>query len=41
MRDSQADLERITADLGYRPTVDFEAGLERTLEWFLGQGRDR
>jgi nucleoside-diphosphate-sugar epimerase len=34
VRDSLADLRRISAELGYRPTVDFEAGLERTLEWF-------
>jgi UDP-glucose 4-epimerase len=32
VRDSQASLERIAAVLGYRPLVDFEEGLRRTLE---------
>src|SRR3954468_21826790 len=32
VRDSQASLERIEAVLGYRPLVDFEEGLRRTLE---------
>ena len=31
VRDSQAGLERIEAALGYRPEVDFEEGLRRTL----------
>ena len=32
VRDSQASLEHIGATLGYRPLVDFEEGLRRTLE---------
>jgi UDP-glucose 4-epimerase len=32
VRDSQASLARIEAVLGYRPLVDFEEGLRRTLE---------
>ncbi len=32
VRDSQASLERISAILGYRPLVDFEEGLRRTVE---------
>lgn len=31
VRDSQASLERITAAIGYRPLVDFEEGLRRTV----------
>jgi UDP-glucose 4-epimerase len=31
VRDSQASLERISAALGYRPEVDFEEGLRRTV----------
>ena len=36
VRDSQASLERASSVLGYRPTVDLEAGLRRTWEWFRG-----
>src|SRR5205823_729555 len=32
VRDSQASLDRIGAVLGYRPQVDFEEGLRRTIE---------
>ena len=32
VRHSQASLERIEAAIGYRPLVDFEEGLKRTLE---------
>ena len=35
VRDSQADLSRITAELGYQPVVDFKKGLQQTLSWFL------
>jgi UDP-glucose 4-epimerase len=31
VRDSQASLERIRAAIGYRPIVDFEEGLRRTV----------
>jgi UDP-glucose 4-epimerase len=38
VRDSLADLTRIQTDLGYRPAVDFETGLGRTLDWFRSAG---
>lgn len=34
IRHSRARIERITADLGYSPTIAFEEGLRRTLEWY-------
>lgn len=37
VRHSEADISAAVADLGYRPAVDFETGLGRTVEWF----RDR
>jgi UDP-N-acetylglucosamine/UDP-N-acetyl-alpha-D-glucosaminouronate 4-epimerase len=33
VRDSQADITKATALLGYEPTVSLEEGLQRTLEW--------
>jgi nucleoside-diphosphate-sugar epimerase len=33
VRDSQADISKAAALLGYRPVVEFEEGLRRTLEW--------
>jgi UDP-glucose 4-epimerase len=33
VRDSQADISKAKALLGYEPLVSFEDGLERTLEW--------
>jgi UDP-glucose 4-epimerase len=33
VRDSLASLTRIEAALGYRPVVEFEEGLRRTVEW--------
>jgi nucleoside-diphosphate-sugar epimerase len=33
VRDSQADISKASALLGYQPIVSFEQGLERTLEW--------
>jgi nucleoside-diphosphate-sugar epimerase len=33
VRDSQADLSRAKALLGYRPVVSFEEGLSRTVAW--------
>jgi len=33
VRDSQADISKAKALLGYEPIVPFEDGLERTLEW--------
>ena len=34
VRDSQADITRARALLGYEPSVSFEEGLRRTLEWY-------
>jgi nucleoside-diphosphate-sugar epimerase len=34
VRDSQADITRARAVLGYEPVVSFEEGLHRTLEWY-------
>jgi len=34
IRDSQADISRARQVLGYEPTVMFEEGLERTIEWY-------
>jgi len=34
IRDSQADISRAREILGYEPTVRFEEGLERTLDWY-------
>jgi nucleoside-diphosphate-sugar epimerase len=33
VRDSQADISKAEALIGYKPTVPFEEGLRRTLEW--------
>jgi UDP-glucose 4-epimerase len=37
IRLSQADIAAIQRDLGYAPTVSFEDGLGRTLDWFRSQ----
>lgn len=34
VRDSQADIEAVRAAFAYRPQVDLEEGLRRTLEWY-------
>ena len=34
VRDSQADISKARALLGYEPIVPFEEGLERTVEWY-------
>ena len=34
IRDSQADISRARAVLGYEPTVALEEGLQRTFEWY-------
>jgi UDP-glucose 4-epimerase len=41
VRHSEADIAAATTDLGYEPTVDFEHGLRRTVDWFGAYGRDR
>jgi len=34
VRDSQADIQKAGALLGYQPAVSFEAGLAKTIEWY-------
>jgi len=34
VRDSQADIGKARRLLGYEPTVSFEEGLRRTVEWY-------
>ena len=34
VKHSLADVSKAEAGLGYRPTVDFEEGLRRTMEWY-------
>jgi UDP-glucose 4-epimerase len=34
VRDSQADISKARRVLGYEPTVSFEEGLRRTVEWY-------
>ena len=34
VRHTAADISAASRDLGYRPAVDFETGLRRTLSWF-------
>lgn len=34
VRDSQADIRKAKEILGYEPTVSFEEGLKRTIEWY-------
>lgn len=34
VRHSMADLTKAGTELGYEPTVEFQEGLERTIEWF-------
>lgn len=38
VRDSQADIGKAERVLGYRPSVSFEDGLARTVEWFRTTG---
>ena len=37
VKHSLADLARAEKHLGYKPTVDFEEGLRRTVDWYRGQ----
>jgi UDP-glucose 4-epimerase len=39
VKHSLADLSRTERHLGYKPSVDFEEGLRRTIAWYRGQGR--
>jgi nucleoside-diphosphate-sugar epimerase len=38
VRDSQADISKARTLLGYEPTVTFEEGLRRTIEWYRTAG---
>jgi UDP-glucose 4-epimerase len=38
VRDSQADIQKAERVLGYRPSVSFEDGLARAVEWFKTTG---
>jgi UDP-glucose 4-epimerase len=37
IKHSLADISKAEAGLGYKPTVDFEEGLQRTVEWYRGR----
>ena len=37
VKHSLADLSRTEKHLGYKPLVNFEEGLRRTVEWYRGQ----
>jgi len=37
VKHSLADLTRTEQYLGYKPQVNFEEGLRRTVEWYRGQ----
>src|SRR5579862_1653888 len=39
VKHSLADLSLATKHLGYRPSVDFENGLRRTIDWYLAQSK--
>jgi nucleoside-diphosphate-sugar epimerase len=39
VKHSLADLSRIEKNLGYKPLVNFEEGLRRTVEWYRGQSK--
>lgn len=39
VKHSLADLSRTEKHLGYRPLVNFEEGLRRTVEWYRGQSK--
>ena len=38
VRDSQADITKARAILNYEPTVSFEDGLRKTIEWYREVG---
>ena len=39
VRDSQADIGKAKAILGYSPVVTFEEGLRRTVDWYRASGQ--
>ena len=36
VKDSLADITRARTLLGYEPSVSFEAGLKKTIDWYRG-----
>jgi nucleoside-diphosphate-sugar epimerase len=36
VKDSQADIGKARRLLGYEPSVSFETGLQKTVEWYRG-----
>src|SRR5258708_8950890 len=40
IKHSLADISAAEQHLGYKPKVDFENGLRRTVEWYRSQGKD-
>jgi UDP-glucuronate 4-epimerase len=34
MKDTFADIDAITRDIGFRPTIDIDAGVPRFVDWF-------
>ncbi|HLB89344.1 MAG TPA: GDP-mannose 4,6-dehydratase, partial [Terriglobales bacterium] len=39
VKHSLADMSRAEKHLGYKPKVDFEEGLRRTIEWYRSPGK--
>jgi UDP-glucose 4-epimerase len=39
VKHSLADLTQAEKHLGYKPKIDFEEGLRRTIEWYRSQGK--
>jgi UDP-glucose 4-epimerase len=37
IKHSLADISKAEAGLGYKPKVDFEEGLRRTVDWYQGK----
>ncbi len=37
IKHSLADISKAEAALGYKPKVDFEEGLRRTVDWYRGK----
>jgi nucleoside-diphosphate-sugar epimerase len=41
VRFSRADISRARQDLNYQPSIAFEEGLERTLQWYREAGKGK
>jgi UDP-glucose 4-epimerase len=39
IKHSLADIARAEKHMGYKPKVDFEEGLRRTVEWYRAQAK--